>query len=53
MIDRRLYLPTSWTDDRDRCRASGIEDAVVFETKVVIAKAMVRRAIMERFRFGG
>ncbi|WP_193475588.1 IS701 family transposase, partial [Streptomyces griseomycini] len=25
LIDRRLYLPTSWTDDRDRCRRAGID----------------------------
>ncbi|MFC8016349.1 hypothetical protein ACFUR9_40165, partial [Streptomyces cinereoruber] len=31
LIDRRLYLPTSWTDDRERCRAAGIEDTVAFE----------------------
>nr|MDT0521068.1 IS701 family transposase [Streptomyces sp. DSM 41633] len=37
LIDRRLYLPTSWTDDRERCRAAGIEDTVAFETKVVMA----------------
>ncbi|CCH16236.1 Transposase [Micromonospora lupini str. Lupac 08] len=23
LIDRQLYLPASWTDDRDRCRAAG------------------------------
>lgn len=51
LIDRRLYLPTSWTDDRERCRAAGIEDTVAFETKVVIAKAMVRRAITEKIPF--
>src|SRR4029078_13361744 len=45
LIDRRLYLPTSWTDDRDRCRRAGIDDSVAFETKVAMAKAMVRRAI--------
>ncbi|MFE7122900.1 hypothetical protein [Streptomyces sp. NPDC057617] len=26
LIDRRLYLPTSWTDDRKRCRQAGIYD---------------------------
>ncbi|MFE4843805.1 IS701 family transposase [Streptomyces sp. NPDC056690] len=51
LIDRRLYLPTSWTDDRERCRAAGIQDTVAFETKVVIAKAMVRRAITEKIPF--
>ncbi|WP_189716589.1 IS701 family transposase, partial [Streptomyces chryseus] len=51
LIDRRLYLPTSWTDDRDRCRLAGIDDAVGFETKVVMAKTMVRRAIADRIPF--
>src|SRR5436190_4928744 len=40
LIDRQLYLPTSWTDDRDRCRRAGIDDEVGFETKVVMAKKM-------------
>lgn len=26
VIDRRLYPPTSWTDDRERCRQAGIDD---------------------------
>lgn len=51
LIDRRLYLPTSWTDDRERCKAAGVSDDVTFETKVVIAKAMVRRAITEKIPF--
>ncbi|MFJ8871716.1 IS701 family transposase, partial [Streptomyces sp. NPDC102473] len=51
LIDRRLYLPTSWTDDRERCRAAGIDDSVAFETKVVTAKAMVRRAIADKIPF--
>ncbi|MGW7640408.1 IS701 family transposase [Streptomyces decoyicus] len=51
LIDRRLYLPTSWTEDRDHCRAAGIEDTIAFETKVVIAKAMVRRATAEKIPF--
>lgn len=54
MIDRRLHLhlPTSWTDDRDRFRAAGIEDTVRFETKVVMAKALIRRASADRISFG-
>ncbi|GAA2999914.1 hypothetical protein GCM10010519_35600 [Streptomyces lactacystinicus] len=28
LIDRALYLPKSWTDDRERCRAAGIGDEV-------------------------
>ncbi|RAJ47986.1 IS4 family transposase [Streptomyces sp. PsTaAH-130] len=51
LIDRRLYLPTSWTDDRERCRRAGIDDEVDFETKVAMAKAMVRRAITDKIPF--
>lgn len=51
LIDRRLYLPTSWTDDRERCRAAGIADDIAFETKVVTAKAMVRKAIADQVPF--
>ena len=32
LIDRDLYLPQAWADDRDRCRAAGIGDDVEFAT---------------------
>jgi SRSO17 transposase len=53
LIDRRLYLPTSWTDDRDRCRRAGIDDHVAFATKVAMAKAMVRGPSPTRSRSPG
>src|SRR5215212_8758335 len=28
LIDRELYLPKAWTDDRERARAAGIDDGV-------------------------
>jgi SRSO17 transposase len=45
LIDRELYLPESWTSDRDRCRAAGIPDEVEFATKPRQAIAMVERAV--------
>jgi SRSO17 transposase len=45
LIDRDLYLPQAWTDDRDRCRAAGIGDEVAFATKPQQAKAMIARAV--------
>jgi SRSO17 transposase len=51
LIDRRLYLPASWTGDRQRCRRAGVEDAIGFATKVAIAREMVRRAITEKIPF--
>ncbi|WP_441248233.1 IS701 family transposase [Kitasatospora sp. McL0602] len=51
LIDRALYLPKSWTDDRERCRTAGIDDGVEFATEVQLARAMVRRAIDDRIPF--
>ncbi len=48
---RTLVEPTSWTSDRERCRRAGIGNEVVFEMKVTMAKAMVRKAIADRIPF--
>src|SRR4051794_36095636 len=45
LIDRELYLPHGWTDDRDRARAAGIGDEVAFATKPELARAMLTRAL--------
>jgi SRSO17 transposase len=45
LIDRELYLPQSWTEDRDRCRAAGVPDGVEFATKPRLAQRMLQRAI--------
>jgi SRSO17 transposase len=45
LIDRELYLPQSWAEDRDRCRAAGIPEEVEFVTKPRQAQAMISRAI--------
>ena len=38
LIDRELYLPEKWAEDRDRCRAAGIGDEVAFATKPQLAR---------------
>lgn len=45
LVDRELYLPKSWTDDRDRCRAAKVPDEREFATKNTIAAAIVRRVL--------
>jgi SRSO17 transposase len=45
LIDRELYLPASWAQDRDRCRAAGIPDDIEFATKAQLAQAMLARAL--------
>jgi DDE superfamily endonuclease len=42
LIDRELYLPQSWADDRDRRRAAGIPPEVEFATRPRQAQAMNR-----------
>ena len=43
LIDRELYLPTSWTGDRDRCAAAGIPETVEFTTKPELVVRMLER----------
>jgi len=45
LIDRELYLPQSWAQDRDRCREAGIPDDTEFATKPRLALAMIGRAL--------
>jgi SRSO17 transposase len=45
LIDRELYLPQSWAEDPERCRAAGIPDDVEFATKPRQAQAMIAGAI--------
>jgi SRSO17 transposase len=45
LIDRELYLPKAWTDDRERARAAGIGDEVGFATKPELARSMLQRTL--------
>jgi SRSO17 transposase len=44
-LDRELYVPGAWIDDRDRCAAAGIGPDVPFRTKPELALAMLGRAL--------
>lgn len=43
-IDRELYLPAEWTDDRQRLRKAGVPEEVSFATKGELARQMLGRA---------
>ncbi|MFF1748065.1 IS701 family transposase, partial [Streptomyces mirabilis] len=45
LVDRELYLPKSWTEDPDRCRAAKIPAARAFATKPELARTIVLRAL--------
>jgi len=44
LADADLFLPKSWSDDRDRCREAGIPDEVVYRAKWRIALEQLDRA---------
>jgi SRSO17 transposase len=43
LIDRELYLPLDWGEDRDRRRTAGIPESVRFLTKPELAVQMIER----------
>jgi len=44
MLDTELFLPESWSNDRQRCRQAGIPDHVVYRPKHQIALELLDRA---------
>ncbi len=45
LVDRELYLPKSWTQDQERCRAADVPEEVVFATKPELAARMLWRTL--------
>src|SRR6266568_9448923 len=43
LIDRELYLPLKWIQDRERCQEANIPDTVRFQTKCELARQMIER----------
>ena len=44
-LDRELYLPKAWTEDRCRCAAAGIPSEHGFATKPELAATMIARTV--------
>jgi SRSO17 transposase len=51
MLDGELFLPKSWSDDRERCRAAGIPDEMVYRPKWQIALELYDRSVAEGVKF--
>jgi SRSO17 transposase len=43
LLDRELYLPRHWIEDRQRCEEAGIPETVGFQTKCELARRMMER----------
>lgn len=48
LIDRRVYLPESWTSDRARCEQAGVPDTVAFASRSQLADDMITAAVKAR-----
>jgi SRSO17 transposase len=51
LLDQDLFLPEEWHHDRDRCRAAGIPDDLVYRPKWRIALEQYERAVGHGVRF--
>ena len=51
LVDGELFLPESWSNDRERCRAAGIPDEVVYRPKWQIALELHDRAMENGMSF--
>ena len=45
LLDRELYLPQVWADDRERRREAGVPESVGFQIKGQLARQMLQRAL--------
>ena len=45
LLDRELYLPQVWAEDRERRREAGVPESVGFRTKGQLARVMLERAV--------
>jgi SRSO17 transposase len=50
LIDRELYLPKTWTGDRERCAEAEIDEQVEFATKPTLARNMLERLLAKHGR---
>ena len=51
LMDREIYLPQEWTNDRARCREAGVPEEVEFATKLVLARRMLERILQHGLPF--
>src|SRR5271166_1524675 len=45
LVDRELYLPQEWAEDRERRREAKIPESIAFATKPELARRMIGRAL--------
>jgi SRSO17 transposase len=51
LVDRRLFVPEEWANDRPRRTAAGVPEGVIFRSKPELALAMVADAVTSGLPF--
>jgi len=51
LLDGELFLPESWSEDRQRCREAGIPESMAYRPKTEIALELYDRAVGNGVRF--
>jgi SRSO17 transposase len=51
LLDGELFLPESWSNDRERCREAGIPDTMVHRPKTEIALELYDRSVSHGIAF--
>ena len=52
LLDRELYLPQVWVEDRERRREAGVPADAALRTKGQLAQEMLERAVESEVPFG-
>jgi SRSO17 transposase len=50
-LDRKIYLPEEWCEDKERREEAGVPENVVFRTKPELGVEMIRTAVSEEIPF--
>ena len=52
LLDRRLYLPEEWINDRERRKKCGVPENIVFQTKAQLGLELIHKAQERKIPFG-
>jgi SRSO17 transposase len=51
LLDRELYLPKEWAQDKIRCQAAKVPEELEFAIKPQLARKMIKRAVIAQVPF--
>jgi SRSO17 transposase len=52
LLDKRLYLPEKWIEDKERRKKCGVPENIVFQTKAQLGLELIYKAIERKVPFG-